>query len=142
MEKLRFSNKFDVKIHVDPEIDVHMLKIPPMLLQPYLENAILHGLQLIKHRGLLKVMVIAAEKSMNIVIEDNGIGRKKANLIRQKYAHKSKGLKNIEKRIQLYNKINLQPIAVNIKDIFDNDNQPAGTQVTLNLPYQLDEPVS
>ena len=51
MEKLRFSNKFENVIQVDPKIDVHDVMIPPMLLQPYLENAILHGLQLIKHKG-------------------------------------------------------------------------------------------
>jgi len=140
MEKLRFSNKFKVKIEIHPEIDVHLQKIPPMLLQPYLENAILHGLQLIKHKGLLKLMIEPAGNSMNVIIEDNGIGRKKANEIRQKQVHKSKGLKNIEKRIQLYNRINTEPITVSITDLFSEADQPAGTRVVLNIPYNIDEP--
>ncbi|MCD6346714.1 MAG: histidine kinase [Bacteroidales bacterium] len=142
MEKLRFSDKFDVEISIDPEIETHIVKIPPMLLQPYLENAILHGLQLIKHRGLLKISIYGSETGMDIVIEDNGIGRDKANAIRQRQAYKSKGLKNIEKRIQLYNKINSQPIVISIMDLHDKASQAVGTRVTLKLPYELDETVS
>lgn len=140
MEKLRFSDKFDIDINVDPKIDIHIVKIPPMILQPYMENAILHGLQLIKHRGLLKVSFIDHQTSMDIVIEDNGIGRERANTIRKKQAHKSKGLKNIEKRIQLYNKINPRSIRVNIIDLFDDNDKACGTRVTLKLPYEIDEP--
>ena len=141
MEKLRFSNKFDVLVDVDPEIDVHSVKIPPMLLQPYLENAILHGLQLIKHKGLLHVRFIDQVNNMAIEIRDNGIGRTRAKEIRAKQMHKSKGLINIEKRIQLYNKINPDPIEVTITDLYEND-QPAGTLVKLIIPYELDEPES
>ncbi len=141
MEKLRFSNKFDIIIDVDPKIDVHLVKIPPMLLQPYLENAILHGLQLIKHRGVLTVRFKDKITAMDIEIEDNGIGREKANIIRAKQDHKSKGLKNIEKRIQLYNKINPTPIEVSITDL-SKENIASGTLVKLRIPYELDEPDS
>lgn len=139
MEKLRFSDKFDVEINIDPKIDIHLVRIPPMLLQPYMENAILHGLQLIKHKGLLKINFVDLGNAMDILIEDNGIGRTKANAIRKRQMHKSKGLKNIEKRIQLYNKINPRPIRVSITDLSDNQNEPCGTRVTLNLPYETDE---
>jgi len=142
MEKLRFSDKFDVDIHIDPKIDVHIIRIPPMLLQPFMENAILHGLQLIKHKGLLKINFVHRDNGMDILIEDNGIGRTKANAIRKTQMHKSKGLKNIDKRIQLYNKINPRPISVSINDLFNDQNEPCGTRVTLNLPYETDEPES
>jgi len=140
MEELRFSGKFDVEINIDPKIDIYLVRIPPMLLQPYMENAILHGLQLIKHKGMLKIDFVDIGNSMDIMIEDNGIGRTKANAIRRKQMHKSKGLKNIEKRIQLYNKINPRPISVSIVDLADKQNKPCGTKVTLNLPYETDEP--
>lgn len=141
MEKLRFSDKFDIRIIVDPKIDMHMVKIPPMLLQPYLENAILHGLQLIKHKGILSVRFKDHIHEMLIEIEDNGIGRERANVIRSKQAHKSKGLKNIEKRIELYNKINPRPIEVSIEDLIV-DGSPTGTLVKLIIPYELDDPDS
>lgn len=140
MEKLRFSDKFDVEINIDPKIDIHQTRIPPMLLQPYMENAILHGLQLIKHKGLLKIVFVDLGHGIDILIEDNGIGRTRANAIRKKQMHKSKGLENIEKRIQLYNKINPKPIRVNIIDLSDDQNEPCGTRVSLNLPYKTDEP--
>jgi len=141
MEKLRFSDKFENFIEIDPKIDVYDVKIPPMLLQPYLENAILHGLQLIKHKGALVIRFFDRADWMDIEIEDNGIGRAKATKIQAKRDHKSEGLKNIEKRIQLYNKINTTPIRVSISDLFDND-LPSGTMVKLSIPYELDEPES
>jgi len=139
MEKLRFSNKFDTKITVAPDIDVHLIRIPPMLLQPYLENSILHGLQLIKHKGLLSLMIKSKGDMMEIIIEDNGIGRDRARQIREKQFHKSKGLKNIEKRITLYNKLNIKPITINFEDLIDNQNKPLGTRVKLEVPIHNEE---
>jgi ligand-binding sensor domain-containing protein len=139
MEKMRFSRKFEVEIKVSTDIDQHMVRIPPMLLQPYLENAILHGLQLIKHKGLLQVLVEDHEDFMSILIIDNGIGREKARSIRERTGHKSKGLANIEKRIQLYNKISEKHLAVNIIDLFDNNGEPAGTRVEIRVPYDMEE---
>ena len=140
MEKLRFSNKFDTEIIVDPEIDVHLIRIPPMLLQPYLENSILHGLQLIKHRGLLSLKIKYRGDVMALIVEDNGIGRARARQIRQKQYHKSRGLKNIEKRIQLYNKLNPNPIQVRIEDLADEKGNPSGTRVSLEIPIHYEDP--
>jgi len=139
MEKLRFPGKFETIITIDPNIDIYQAKIPPMLLQPYLENAILHGLQLIKHRGLLELIVNKTGDHMEILIKDNGIGREKAMLIRQRQAHKSKGLKNIEKRIQLYNRLNERPIIVDIQDLINDNDEANGTLVRLQIPLELDE---
>ena len=140
MEKLRFSNKFETKIIVDPKIDVHQIRIPPMLLQPYLENSILHGLQLIKHKGLLSLIIHERGDVMDIIVEDNGIGRARARQIRQKQFHQSKGLKNIEKRIQLYNKLNANPIKINIEDLTDEQGNAKGTRVSLEMPIHNEDP--
>lgn len=139
MEKMRFSRKFDIEIKISQDIDQHLVRIPPMLLQPYLENAILHGLQLIKHKGLLQVLVEDHEDFMTILIIDNGIGREKARAIRERTGHKSKGLANIEKRIQLYNKISEKHLSVNIVDLFDENGEPAGTRVEIKVPYEMEE---
>lgn len=140
MEHLRFSKKFEIDIKIDPAIDQYLAKIPPMLLQPYLENAILHGLQLIKHKGLLQLLIDHKGDYMLIRIIDNGIGRERARAIRAKTGHISKGLENIEKRIKLYNKLNDKKLEVNIFDLFDSDSQPAGTRVEIIVPYDIEEP--
>ncbi|MCD6331981.1 MAG: histidine kinase [Bacteroidales bacterium] len=139
LEKLRFTKKFDFTLQVDPAIDQHAVKIPPMLLQPFLENAILHGLQLINYMGILTVSVKDHNQYMSITIEDNGIGREKANHIRQRTGHRSKGLLNIEKRVQLYNKLNEQPIKVHIEDLKDQSGAPAGTCVIISVPYDIED---
>jgi len=139
MEHMRFRKKFDPEIRIDPKIDQHLVKIPPMLLQPYIENAILHGLQLIKHKGLLELIVTDHEDYMTIQIVDNGIGREKANAIRERSGHKSKGLANIEKRIQLYNSISNKPLSVEIQDIVNNQGEPAGTRVEITVPYDMED---
>lgn len=139
MEHMRFSKKFDLQIKVDPKIDQNMVRIPPMLLQPYLENAILHGLQLIKHKGLLEVIITDQEDHMVINIVDNGIGREKAKIIRERSGHKSRGLANIEKRIQLYNSISNKLLSVNIFDNFNEQGEPIGTRVEIVVPYDMED---
>ncbi len=139
MEHMRFSKKFDIEINVDPKIDQHLVRIPPMLLQPYLENAILHGLQLIKHKGLLEVTITDHEEHMVINIVDNGIGREKAKIIRERSGHKSRGLANIEKRIQLYNSISDKLLSVNIYDLFNDKGEPGGTRVEISVPFELED---
>lgn len=139
MEHMRFSKKFEIEINTDSTIDQHMVRIPPMLLQPYLENAILHGLQLIKHKGLLEVKITDHEDFMVINIIDNGIGREKAKSIRERSGHKSRGLANIEKRIQLYNSISNKPLSVNIYDLLNDQGEPGGTRVEITVPYETED---
>jgi ligand-binding sensor domain-containing protein/sensor histidine kinase YesM len=139
MEHMRFSKKFELDIKVDPKIDQHLIRIPPMLLQPYLENAILHGLQLIKHKGLLEVVIADCDTYMTINIIDNGIGREKAKSIRERSGHKSRGLANIEKRIQLYNSIGDKHLSVHILDLFTDSGEVAGTRVEITVPYDMED---
>lgn len=139
MEHMRFSKKFDMEIKADPAIDQHLVRIPPMFLQPYLENAILHGLQLIKHKGLLQVLISDHSDYMVIKIIDNGIGREKARAIRERSGHKSRGLANIEKRIQLYNSISDKSLSVNIFDLTNDQGESAGTRVEITVPYEMED---
>ncbi len=139
MEHMRFSKKFDIEINADHTIDQHLVRIPPMLLQPYLENAILHGLQLIKRKGLLEVKITDHQDFMVINISDNGIGRERAKSIRERSGHKSRGLANIEKRIQLYNSISDKPLSVNIFDLLNDQGEPGGTRVQITVPYELED---
>jgi len=137
LEKLRFENKFDFKINFDENIDPEMISIPPMLIQPYLENAILHGLMPKKEKGLLLLSLkLFEENTILCIIKDNGIGRKKANkisVLRKK--HRSTGMKNIEERLEILNKMNRSNMKVKIIDLYNQKGEASGTQVDLYIQF-------
>ncbi len=138
MEAMRFKEKLKYSIRVDQNVDADYIKIPPMLLQPYVENAIWHGLMQKKEGGKIDIAV-GLEESESIVvvnITDNGIGRTKSELLRSKKAtkHKSFGMKVTSERLALINTKYKTGANVTITDIFDNNGAPAGTRVTLKIP--------
>jgi len=104
LEKLRFEQRFDYTIEVDEQLDTELIEIPSMLLQPFIENAINHGVRYLKGKGYISVSFqqINAQKILCIV-EDNGVGRQKAKEIREQTmrGHKSRGTKIIEERLNV-----------------------------------------
>ena len=140
MEAMRFKEKLKYSIRVDQNVDADYIKIPPMLLQPYVENAIWHGLMQKKEGGKIDITV-GLEESESIVvvnITDNGIGRTKSELLKSKTAtkHKSFGMKVTSERLALINTKYKTGANVTITDIFDNDGAPAGTTVTIKIPIE------
>ncbi|MCF8368594.1 MAG: histidine kinase [Bacteroidales bacterium] len=131
LEKFRFDKQFDFEINVDPEINPELVSIPSMILQPYLENAIWHGLVPKKTKGKLDIEVkYVKSNKLIIAITDNGIGRQKAALISQKRKlHKPTGIKNVEERLKLLNKLNKTNMTVRIIDLFDDQSVAIGTKV-------------
>ncbi len=140
LEKMRFANGFTDKISIDKKIDQMSIKIPPMMIQPYLENAILHGLMPKKDNRILKLSITPFdEKRLLCVIEDNGIGRTKALQIRSRIkTHQSAGMKNIEERIFLHNKLHKAKLDIKIIDLYDQSGESVGTRVELHMPYGFD----
>jgi len=134
LEKLRFEEDFDFSLKSSLELDPNELKIPPMLIQPFVENAILHGLNPLKKKGLLKIDFIRQTYRLNCIIEDNGIGREKSSQLRKADYHKSTGLVNMKERIGLLNKLNNKRIFFNIEDLKDEQGRPEGTRVRLSIP--------
>ena len=136
LEKLRFSNSFEYNISIDDAIDCEEVYIPPMLIQPLLENAIQHGLLPSNKQGLLELnFLLFKEKYIKIIIKDNGIGREKAAEISQRRInHVSTGMKNIQERISLLSKIHKGNIQMKVIDIIDENNNGIGTQVEIVLP--------
>ncbi|NAY92824.1 sensor histidine kinase [Muricauda sp. JGD-17] len=133
LEHSRFADKFDFEIEVDKQLDADSFQIPPMLLQPYIENAIWHGLRYKDEKGLLSIRVKQLTNDLlEISIEDNGIGRKKSAELKtsNQKKQKSKGMGNIKKRIQILNDMYKNKIEVSITDL--NENQ-TGTKVSLKL---------
>lgn len=136
LEHSRFSDKFDYEIDVDQQIDVDAFQIPPMLLQPYIENAIWHGLRYKEEKGLLKIELSQLTNDMvEIRIEDNGIGRKKSAELKttNQRKQKSKGMGNIQKRIQILNNMYKNRVEVSISDL---NEDKTGTKVSLKLKRQ------
>ncbi len=136
MEEVRFENRFDCVIWVDKDIEVENIEVPPLLLQPYAENAIWHGLMHKESKGILKVEIKKENELLKCIIEDNGIGRKKAMELKSKSAtrNKSMGMKITTDRLSLYQ----EHTSVEITDLIDLNGEAGGTRVLLTLPYTVE----
>ncbi|NSL88224.1 tetratricopeptide repeat protein [Chitinophaga sp. Mgbs1] len=140
LESLRCNGIFEYYIHIDPAINDEEVLIPPMILQPYVENAIWHGLvHKQADKGMLHIEIVLKARSLVCTITDNGIGRKKAMEIKEKKGkmHNSVGMKVTEGRIDLIRKINNKDAGVIVTDLEDTAGQPAGTKVTIILPAEF-----
>lgn len=134
MEEWRWDKKFSYQITIDGDILNGDYKVPPLVIQPFVENAIYHGL-LNKIEADKKLMIRLSVNNNNIhyLIEDNGVGREKANAYRQlnKPAHESMGMQITTDRINLFNQS--KNGSVKITDLFDMQNNAIGTRVEIDL---------
>jgi two-component system, LytTR family, sensor kinase len=135
LEQLRFENKFEVHIQVSQDIDRQMIHVPPLIIQPYVENAIWHGL-LHKKSGIPALWINCWKENEMIClqIKDNGVGREASGNTNKNAlsSHKSHGLKVTEERLQILNQIYNVDASVHIVDL-RNDEEPNGTEVTLRM---------
>ena len=137
LEAMRFKNKVQYQINVPISIDQQYIEIPPLLLQPYVENAIWHGLMHKTEGGNIWVNVSQPkEYILHIEIIDNGIGREMAMANKSKSAtrQKSFGLKMTAERLEAINHIYQTNTHVTIIDLQDADGNAAGTKVTIEIP--------
>ncbi|PIF00827.1 MAG: sensor histidine kinase [Maribacter sp.] len=133
LEHSRFPDKFDYTIDVDENIVMESYWIPPMLLQPYVENAIWHGLRYKEGKGNLRIHLENIDTdTIQISIEDNGIGRKKSAILKtqNQKKQKSKGMGNISKRIAILNQMYKDKVDVRIADL---DSDGSGTKIHFTL---------
>lgn len=137
-QKLRYHDLFEYCITTDDDIEEDIMCVPTMIIQPYVENAIEHGLRGLSGGGLIKVnFSMIGENTMLCVVEDNGIGRAKARELQAKDAkyqnHKSRGTFITEERLRLLSKD--ESLTVEVIDLFDEDEQQAlGTRVEIQIP--------
>jgi hypothetical protein len=137
LEQMRFENKFRYAMIISPGFNNHHYQIPPMLLQPFVENSILHGLLHKDEPGVLKIEFRpAGEKMLQCIIEDNGVGRKRsAEINRGRHGnHKSVGLEITRQRVKLLNDPGRNDYRVEITDMQDDNNMIAGTRVMVIVP--------
>lgn len=133
LEHSRFPDKFDYEIDIDPQIDIESFQIPPMLLQPYIENAIWHGLRYKEEKGYLKVQMMNLDSAkIEIRIEDNGVGRKRSVALKTEHQKKktSKGMSTTKKRVSILNKMYDNKVDISIDDLKSDET---GTVVVLRL---------
>ena len=101
IQKLRYPDKFDFEIHVSDNLEINELKLPGMLMQPFVENAIEHGFKEIDYKGKLNVNFKEKENQLNVIVEDDGKG---VNGIEKEKAYKSRAMQIIKDRLFLFNK--------------------------------------
>lgn len=136
LESLRFDHHFDFHINVDPELDTSSIKVPPLIIQPYAENAIWHGLMHKEEKGNLEIDLFQQDSILCCKITDDGIGRKKAGEMKSKSAsnHKSLGMRITADRIAMLQNKKQFDTYINIKDLVLADGTAAGTEVLLQIP--------
>ena len=136
LEQLRFNNKFSFKINIDPELLNGDYKVPALLIQPYVENAIIHGLSQSESASLELQLSAALENDYIIyTIEDNGIGREQSEKYKNhnKPLYKSLGIELSQERIDIFNLQQKSEGNVAITDLYNIDNEPSGTSVRLKI---------
>nr|WP_299070968.1 tetratricopeptide repeat protein [uncultured Allomuricauda sp.] len=135
LEAIRFNNKMDYTIEVDPEIDQESTFLPSMVLQPFVENAIWHGLLHKNQKGLLTIEIKESVDNLLCSIIDNGVGREKSLTLKKEggLKKKSMGIKITTDRLKLLTQQKIKDV-ISIIDLKDNDNNPLGTQVNIQIP--------
>lgn len=137
--KLRFEDKLEYEVKVDDDIEEDIFGVPTMIIQPYVENAIEHGLRH-KQKGLIKIhFKLLNEHTILCIVEDNGIGRERARKLQEKDPnydnHKSKGTNITEKRLEILHQSSGEEVFVNTIDLKDSTTgEPLGTRVNIQIP--------
>lgn len=131
LESARLEHSFDYKFTIDPNIDTEYLQIPPLIIQPFTENAIWHGLRNRTDKGLLEVIVNEInEETLQIIIQDTGIGREASRKLKKEQTqHKSYGIEITTERLKTLDPNN----SVEINDLYNPDHTSAGTQIIITL---------
>jgi tetratricopeptide (TPR) repeat protein len=140
LELMRFEEKFAYKLNCAENINPTETIIPSMIIQPFVENAIKHGLCFLKNKqGLLSISFYVKDKSLYCDIDDNGIGRKESNNLKTPNGktHKSQGIELTRKRLELMSRKKRSNYEITIHDKTNTLNESEGTTVTIKLPSNL-----
>ena len=135
LEELRFGEDFSWEIKVSKEVDVYEKLVPSMVIQPYVENAIWHGLTNKEGKGVVTIDIFEEEKQLHILIKDNGIGLTEGKLLKQQKEsiYDSKGMKITQERIELFGRKANHRSSVEVVDILNELDKVQGTKVHIRL---------
>jgi LytS/YehU family sensor histidine kinase len=140
LEKLRFENKFDYTITVDKSLDEEFIEIPPMIIQPYIENAIIHGLLHKPAKGKIDIDFRPDGQRIICTVVDDGVGRQRSMEIAKQSGmkRKSRGMLITQARLEILNRQSDDEFSVKVFDLKDEKGNPAGTKVELII-YNKEE---
>lgn len=144
LENLRFEHKFSSEIILDLDLDPEGIFLPPMIIQPYLENAVKHGVLHLKKNGKIILEIKMVGDLLHCAIEDNGLGRDYTNSKKppirgqSEVDHKSMGMSITKKRLELLNNQGQMKIFLKIIDLKDKNGDPCGTRVELQIPVEIE----
>ena len=138
LESMRLGNRFKYEMVVEPNLDEKNIEVAPLIIQPFVENAIIHGLVPKKENCFLKIEVSrAGENRLLCIIEDNGVGRKYSEKMKEKNgSHKSYGMSITRRRLEMLSRISNDDFSVEIEDLYNGRGEPSGTRVKIFLSYQ------
>ncbi|WP_420572074.1 histidine kinase [Kordia sp.] len=138
LEKVRFEEELSYTVSIAENLALESIKIPSLFIQPYIENAIKHGLHHKIDNRKLEVTFKKENEQLLCEITDNGIGREAAQKLKENQAHyyKSFATRANTERVELINKDRLEKIKVNISDLTNENNQPTGTRVSIKIPLK------
>lgn len=137
LEKKRYHDKFTYSIEIDDTIEPQEITIPPMLLQPYLENTVVHGIGNKEGRGHVRIRFKSYGDLITCSIEDDGVGRQRAKelkALRVGKVHKSLGMGITQTRLSLLNDLEDDNYSVKVHDLMDHTGTPAGTRIDIQFP--------
>lgn len=136
LEQLRFDNKFDFSVQVDASLHKENTSVPPMIIQPYIENSILHGIAHKRDKGMITVTIQPSNGHLECIVEDDGVGRRKAQELKSKKltSHKSVGLQVTSERLQLISERTGKAAGVEVVDLYNEVQEAVGTKVIICLP--------
>lgn len=136
LESLRFKDKFDFSIEVDENLDVNYDQIPPLLIQPYVENAIMHGIMHLDKKGMIKVRIEHQGNFMKVLVEDNGVGRERSKELEKHKMHQSRGMSITKDRLEIINSSRKSSLNLKITDLKDDKAKALGTRVEIFIPLE------
>ncbi|MBC7891290.1 MAG: histidine kinase [Sphingobacteriaceae bacterium] len=141
LEQLRFDHSFDFSIQTDPSLSRESTLVPPMIIQPFIENAILHGIAHKKAKGHITVTIQPVGQHLECSVDDDGVGRQRARELKSKTvrSHQSVGLRVTEDRLQLISQRSGKVARVEVIDKTDEQGAAAGTRVVIELPLITNE---
>jgi LytS/YehU family sensor histidine kinase len=134
LEQLRLNKAFLFQWQVEAGIDVNAARVPTMLVQPYIENAIKHGLAPLPTGGMLLLTMTVSEATLQMTVDDNGVGRIASLATRKKDSHLSMGMDITVDRIRLLSRWHDKKFEVCIEDKYAADGKPEGTRVLISIP--------
>jgi sensor histidine kinase YesM len=136
LQQLRFEQKFDFSVEVDESIDPAAIEIPPMLAQPFIENAVEHGIRHKPEKGFVHVLISKLKNKIEVIVTDDGVGMWAAARLRKPDKPRSLATSITQERLEIFERKYRQKFHFQIEHLFDEEGNPAGTKVKIQIPVE------